>query len=173
MSMTEGDKYKEGTGVSAEDAPDSEIREISSPQIDQTKEEIETLLEPSILCIDDDPVVGRSLQRLANKKGKTIYFNSATKALTAIYQLAPNSIILSDFDMPELTGADLAMRTFNFRKENHIAFIIISGGANIRKQKLVEKLIFNGIIDAYLSKPSNPDDLFQIIDAYYNKKTDR
>ncbi len=147
------------------------INPHNTPYIHETEQRVEQLLTPSILCIDDEIIIGKTYKRMFKSKAPTKYCESAEDGLKEIYRLSPHSIVLSDSDMPHLNGEDIAKKSLDFRIKNHIAFIISSGNSNPQKTTHFKQMIDDGIIDYYLQKPISVSDILAIIDQLIGKNT--
>jgi DNA-binding response OmpR family regulator len=115
----------------------------------------------TILCVDDDPEMLRSLDRLLTRHGYRVRsFEDARKVLDAIRGIAPDLAIL-DVRMPGIDGRTLARE---IRKEYRDLLPLVmlsarSSGADVAA----------GMRDgasAYLSKPCRPDRVLDVVDYY-------
>jgi two-component system cell cycle sensor histidine kinase/response regulator CckA len=83
----------------------------------------------AILVIDDDPMVGRSIERLLRREHDVQVVSGARKALAALRSGQSFDVFLCDLMMPDMTGADF------FRELNEIApafakrIVFMTGGA--------------------------------------------
>jgi DNA-binding response OmpR family regulator len=83
---------------------------------------------PSILIIDDEPEVGRSLQRVLERAGFTVLTTtSGADGLSALEQNAPD-VVITDIMMPKVHGIDVIRHIRNTFAGTRI--IAISGGGN-------------------------------------------
>jgi DNA-binding NtrC family response regulator len=111
-----------------------------------------------IVIIDDDPITLKRLRRLLEKEGCRIAaFASPQRALKHI-ETSPCHLVISDIQMPGMTGLDLMAKVRNRIPE--VEFILITGFAS-----------FDGAVEAtkegafyYLAKPFTPDQLRRQVD---------
>ena len=107
----------------------------------------------TILCIDDEPSVGVTLEHtLAEFGHQAILASSVNEGLKALAQQSVD-LILSDYRMPEATGLDLleALRQQGFE----IPVIIMTGYSSIEHAVLSMR---HGAVD-YLTKPLRQETL--------------
>lgn len=108
---------------------------------------------PSILIVDDEPEVLKSLTRIL-KKDFTVYtFESAEKALE-FFELNPTHIVLSDMRMPGMQGEEFLSQIHILNPSSKCC--ILTGHADI---EATEKAINDAGISAYFSKPWDNTDL--------------
>jgi len=100
-----------------------------------------------ILCIDDEPAVGASLETALTRLGhRPVLAESVQQGMAAV-AVEPPDLIISDYRMPEATGLDLIDQ---LRQRGHdIPVIIMTGFASIEQAVLT---IRHGAVD-YLTKP--------------------
>ncbi len=60
-----------------------------------------------VLLVDDEPSLLRSLQRLLRRNGFEVEMASSGQAALEILETKPVDVILTDFKMPGMNGADL------------------------------------------------------------------
>jgi DNA-binding NtrC family response regulator len=101
----------------------------------------------TILCIDDEPAVGVSLEGALTSLGhRPVLAGSVVEGMAAVAIELPD-LIISDYRMPEATGLDLLEQ---LRERGHdIPVIIMTGYASIEQAVLT---IRHGAVD-YLTKP--------------------
>ena len=101
----------------------------------------------TILCIDDEPAVGASLETALTGLGhRPVIAESVEQGMAAVAIELPD-LIISDYRMPEATGLDLLDQ---LRQGGHdIPVIIMTGYASIEQAVLT---IRHGAVD-YLTKP--------------------
>jgi DNA-binding NtrC family response regulator len=108
---------------------------------------------PTILCIDDEPVVGAVLERqLAELGHEPLVVTSVSEALITLARQSVD-LVISDYQMPDATGLDLLGR---MRENGHeVPVIIMTGYSSIENAVLSMR---HGAID-YLSKPLRAETL--------------
>lgn len=107
----------------------------------------------TILIIDDSIVMSQFLSLFLEKKYNVISYCDSTEALLAIQEgLMPDAII-TDLDMPKLSGMDFirAVRTIH----QHIPIAVVS---NNKESSVRLKCLESGA-DDYLAKPFHPAEL--------------
>jgi DNA-binding NtrC family response regulator len=121
----------------------------------------------AVVCVDDDPYI---LQMLGFQLGKIVdqtftlveYFTDPNIALENIELLINEQIkvifVIVDYQMPKMTGAQLIRAI----KEKHpeMKCVMLSGQAN---RLSVDELVSENMLDSFISKPWNEDDLFNAI----------
>lgn len=121
----------------------------------------------AVVCVDDDPYI---LQMLGFQLGKIVdqtftlveYFTDPNIALENIELLINEQIkvifVIVDYQMPKMTGAQLIRAI----KEKHpdMKCVMLSGQAN---RLSVDELVSENMLESFISKPWNEDDLFNAI----------
>ncbi|MES3630909.1 MAG: response regulator [Longimonas sp.] len=79
----------------------------------------------SILIVDDDPMVRRTIEKLLSYQGHTITPADSARAALEHLDSAPVDLIFTDFGMPEINGAELAERVHNAYPT--IPIVLLSG----------------------------------------------
>jgi len=110
-----------------------------------------------VLIIEDDPAVGRLLQKVFQKASNDIeveWIQDSIKALMVLGERTPNLIIL-DVVMPVMDGAQLLSRLRSYYRTHRVKVIGITG-----KHLPPEKLKFmQNNTDAFYLKPFNMNEL--------------
>lgn len=97
-----------------------------------------------LLCVDDEPFILKSLQRLFRNDGYELLFAaSGAEALEILERVTPIQVVLSDFQMPEMNGLDLIRQVKTTRPQ--VVGIILTGYADLRQlgSALGERSIFD------------------------------
>lgn len=116
-------------------------------------------LQKKLLIVDDEKPILRSLERLFRKSSYSVLTaNTATEALLII-ESEPLAVLLSDFSMPDMTGATLLANAKRIRPE--MTRIILSGNSD---QAAVIESINKGAAHRYLTKPWDDEALRREID---------
>jgi signal transduction histidine kinase len=108
---------------------------------------------PTLLVVDDEPEVLRSLHDLFRRDYKVLTFERGADALKALETAEP-PVIMSDQRMPEMTGVEFLRRAKCLRPD--ATRLLFTGYADI---KAVIDAINEGNVFRYLTKPWDPDDL--------------
>ncbi len=115
-------------------------------------------MEPTILIVDDDTRVTRSIQRLLAEESYRIYCaDSASKAIH-IVQNETIDVVITDERMPIMKGNEFLL----YLKENHpqIVRILITGAGDTDS---AYRAINEGEVYRYLSKPCNGLDILTTV----------
>lgn len=116
---------------------------------------------PNILIVDDSMSVRKSLTQLALDAGYRVSVaRDGVEAMAAIKKEKPN-LILSDLEMPRMTGLEL---TYNVRADDnykHLPIVMISSRSSEKHRQQAKK----AGVDRYLSKPFSEDDLLDIMQS--------
>jgi response regulator RpfG family c-di-GMP phosphodiesterase len=103
---------------------------------------------PSILPVDDEPQIASSLRRLFKREGFDV--ETATRGAEALSKLQTFAadVVLSDFRMPEMTGAELLAQVKRLHPQ--ALRVILSGYADLDS---VVTSVNEGEICHFLTKP--------------------
>ena len=114
---------------------------------------------PTLLILDDEPEVLRSLYDLFRLDYKVATFSRGADALAAIESgsLDP-AVVMSDQRMPEMTGVEFLGRVRELRPD--ATRLLITGYAEI---KAVIDAINTGSVYRYIGKPWDPEELDSIV----------
>jgi signal transduction histidine kinase len=123
-----------------------------------------------VLVVDDEPAIGRALQRVLREHLDVLALTSAKEALARITAGERFEAILSDVMMPEVTGMDLYQSLLRIAPDQAERMIFVTGGAfttaarefldnvpNPRIEKPVEATNLLAIV-AGLTFPQSRDD---------------
>lgn len=130
-------------------------------------------LRYAVICIDDDPmilqVLAFQLDKILDSKSILIeYYTNPFTALNEIETLVDDQIdiifVLVDYQMPEMTGADLIRRIKT--KYPSLSCIMLSGQANLSQ---VNELENENLLEQFIEKPWNESDLKRAIKKITNK----
>jgi DNA-binding NtrC family response regulator len=115
---------------------------------------------PLVVCVDDDAVVLSTIARCLKRAPLDV--RATTSPSEALGWIAADevAVLVSDYDMPEMTGAQLAGHTRRVRPET--VRILLTG-----KRTLETAIdgINQGEIFRFLEKPFDPDVLGQVVQA--------
>lgn len=114
---------------------------------------------PVILCVDDEPSILKSLQRLLINTGATILVaENGQKALTLLQENHVN-LIITDMRMPGMTGAEFLAQAASLQPDAYR--ILITGYADLASTISAVNV---GRIHRYVQKPWDNQDLLNTID---------
>ena len=96
-----------------------------------------------ILFVDDEPSVLESLRRVVETHYPATFAKSAKEAIEAFEQQGPFAMVISDFRMPNLNGAELLLEIRN--RDPDVVTMLFTGAAGFDDYKqivLLTQLIF-------------------------------
>lgn len=130
-----------------------------------TSSQVEQVLKPQILIVDDDPEVAAFLTKAMEKAEFAV--TTASNCSDAIDKLASVDfdLLLADINLPDASGTEILRRTKELNKSTEI--ILITGAPDLEAAVAAMK---NGAFD-YLSKPVEIDKLFATTSAALLKST--
>jgi response regulator RpfG family c-di-GMP phosphodiesterase len=108
---------------------------------------------PSILLLDDEPEVLKSLKRVLHSDYHVHTFTDAISAL-AFFTKSPTQLVISDMQMPGMNGAEFLSEIVKIN--NRCKRIVLTGNADI---DLAKHAINDGHISAYINKPWDNQEL--------------
>ena len=125
------------------------------------------LTKPMILCVDDDEVTLKLLDRLIKNAGwDVITAGSGRDAIEKVKKTRPD-IILLDIMMPEMDGYQVCSK---LQKNNETSYIPVIFVTALRKEQDKARAFSVGATD-YLVKPIKKDDLLQKIRKHIKTDT--
>jgi len=121
----------------------------------------------AIVCVDDDPMITSllsfQLRKIINNKNTFIEtYSQPTEVEEKIEELIRFGVsiifIIVDYQMPEMTGAQLIRKVK--AKYPEVACIMLSGQAN---ELIVSELQKENLLEMFLSKPWSEKALFDVV----------
>jgi signal transduction histidine kinase len=112
---------------------------------------------PTLLVVDDEPEVLRSLHDLFRREYRVLTFGRGADALAALESVDP-PVIMSDQRMPEMTGVEFLRRAKKLRP--YATRLLFTGYADI---KAVIDAINEGNVFRYITKPWDPDEMVALV----------
>jgi len=108
----------------------------------------------TVLVVDDEPAVLQAIRRACVDESFDVVLAGNGSEALAIMAGRPVALIISDFRMPGMNGAELLRRV----KDRHVQTIriLLTGAADM---DVVNKAIEDGIIYKFVTKPWNDNDL--------------
>ena len=113
----------------------------------------------TLLCIDDESSILRSLQRLFHRKPYKILVTDSAKNALKIIENTPVDVIISDMRMPEMDGATLLEKVA--KSHPHTYRIVLSGFADFEATVAAINL---GKINRFINKPWNNEELINSVE---------
>lgn len=114
--------------------------------------------QPSILVVEDDPSAGAYFARLLSMSGyRAQHLSSSTQALILLKGGVPFDAILSDIQMPEMTGIQFLQRVRE--QDMDVPVVLVTGSPNV---ETASKAVQYGAV-RYLMKPVNKDELLDAV----------
>jgi signal transduction histidine kinase len=112
---------------------------------------------PTLLVVDDEPEVLRSVHDLFRREYRVLTFERGGEAISALEKTdAP--VILSDQRMPGMTGVDLLREAKRLRPDT--TRLLFTGYADI---KAVIDAINEGNVFRYITKPWDPQEMVAVV----------
>lgn len=121
-------------------------------------------MEKSLLLVDDEKNILRSLRRLLRSDGYTIHTASSGKEGLEILKEHKICVILSDMRMPEMSGAEFLAKV----KEQYpkVVRLMLSGYTDINS---VTDAVNQGAIFKFLTKPWEDDEIKLCINEAFSQ----
>jgi CheY-like chemotaxis protein len=112
-----------------------------------------------VLVVDDEPRMGKAMERLLAHRYAVTVVSSAREALAAVAAGPAFGAILCDLMMPEMTGMDLHEAIARTDPGLASRMVFMTGGAYTdRAQEFLDRMP-----DRRLDKPFRPDDLERVL----------
>jgi len=118
-----------------------------------------------LLIVDDEPSLLRAVGACMRTEGYEVQTVSSGKdALVTLAESLPD-LIISDIRMPGMTGYELVRRIRSSPRTALIPVIFLT--AKDQKEDRIEG--FRTGVDAYITKPFEPDELLAVITSIFNR----
>lgn len=114
----------------------------------------------TILCVDDDPAVLGVLARILRRDGLEIRTTESPTDALAWIANEEIAVLVSDYDMPEMTGAQLAGQAKRLRPET--VRVLLTGQKDLHT---AVDGINQGEVFRFVSKPFDHGELKQVVAA--------
>ncbi len=115
-----------------------------------------------IAVVDQEPTTGHILKYSLKKKGYVVYLLKTGKELIDFIETNPVDIIISEFDLPDMTAKEMFKQLGQIENLKFIPKIIVTSVT--RKDELISAL--NNVADDYLYKPFDMEELFARVNAH-------
>ncbi|MBP6627801.1 MAG: response regulator [Kofleriaceae bacterium] len=109
---------------------------------------------PLVICVDDDSEVLASVARALRRDGYEIVATTEPSEVLALLARRVASVLVSDFEMPQMNGVDLAVAARNVRPET--VRILLTGN---NQMSTAVSGINVGEVFRFIPKPFDPDHL--------------
>ena len=103
---------------------------------------------PTVLCVDDDPEVLAGLGRILRLDGYRVVTTDDPREALAILATEPVAVLVSDYEMPAMTGIDLSVRARAVQPET--TRIMLTGRRSL--DTAIDGINIAGVF-RFLSKP--------------------
>jgi CheY-like chemotaxis protein len=111
----------------------------------------------TILIVDDDPDILETARDILQDAGYTVYAEGTGAGALTKLQSTQVDIAIFDFNLPDTKGIDLAVRAKQIHPDIPIVLLTGEGTVDLGSAK--------DAIDIVLTKPVNPAQLIQVIQA--------
>ncbi len=121
-------------------------------------------MENKLLIVDDERLILKSLERLFRKSSFSVLTAGTAADALEIVRSEPIAVLLSDFSMPDMTGATLLSNAKLIRPD--MTRIILSGNND---QAAVIQSLNEGSAHRYLTKPWDDEQLLNEIEEAFRQ----
>lgn len=123
---------------------------------------------PRILCVDDEPNMLSALKRQMRAKYNIVTAESAQDALGILKNDGPFDVIISDFRMPQMDGAEFLTKAKEI--DPTATRILLTGQASLEG---LQSAVNNGQIYKILLKPCSAEDLRDAMSGAIKQRTEK
>lgn len=113
-----------------------------------------------VLLVDDEPNILQGFKRHLRKSHDIEIAVGGAAALEVIGKKGPFAVVVSDMQMPEMSGVELLSKVRDIREQT--VRIMLTGNAD---QSTAVAAVNEGNIFRFLNKPCPPEELAQILDS--------
>lgn len=121
---------------------------------------MEKPLNPRVLCVDDEPQVLASLKNVLRRRFDVTTAEGGLDGLRSLTQAGPFTVVVSDFRMPGMNGAEFLRRVRDIAPDT--IRILLTGQANLDD---TISAVNEGYIFRFLGKPCPPPVLLKALDG--------
>jgi PAS domain S-box-containing protein len=134
----------------------------SSPDYDPAPKNQEAAASMHLLLAEDNMVNQRLAVRLLERRGHTVKVAENGRIAVEMLENEPFDLVLMDVQMPEMDGfeATIAIRNSERLTGQHIPIVAMTANA----MKGDRERCLQAGMDAYISKPIDPQELFNVIE---------
>ncbi len=120
-----------------------------------------TRRSPLIMCVDDDRLYLRSLERLLNRRGyRVTTFDNPERALDSLAQVGPDMAIV-DIRMPNMNGLNLA-EEMSEAYGGRLPIVVLSA---LSADETISDAYRRGV-SYYVTKPCEPSTMVNVVDYF-------
>ncbi len=119
-------------------------------------------MEKLLLLVDDEPYILKALQRLFHRSDYKVLTAKCGYQALDIIRDHPVAVLISDYNMPNITGAELLSVAKTLRPDMYT--IVLSGNSD---QDAVIQSINEGGASKFISKPWDENELHRVVDDAY------
>lgn len=130
----------------------------------QSSDDSDLHSEMTLLCVDDEKIILRTLQRLFYRKPYTVLLANSAKEALEIIRKTSIDVIVSDMRMPEMDGAVLLEKVAKSNPDTYR--IVLSGYSDFESTVAAINL---GRINRFINKPWNNDDLINTVEEGFER----
>lgn len=125
-----------------------------------------TVQLPLICCVDDNPLVGRSLGKIVQKLGyRYLYIQDSVKALQEIIEKKP-ALVFVDLVMPVISGYELCSQVRRIAQFRDTPLVILTGNDGV-VDRVRSKMVGS---TEFLTKPVSETKVNATLKRYVGKK---
>ena len=125
-----------------------------------------TMQLPLICCVDDNPLIGRSMGQIVQKQGyRYLYVQDSVKALQEIIEHKP-ALIFVDLVMPVISGYELCSQIRRIAQFRETPLVILTGNDGV-VDRVRSKMVGS---TEFVTKPVVDDKVSAILKRYVGNK---
>jgi two-component system, probable response regulator PhcQ len=112
----------------------------------------------TVLVVDDEPSIVAALRRTLRGRGYRIFGVTSPAEALEVLAAEPVDLVISDIDMPEMSGLDLVARVR--REQPAVVRVLLTGRGTL---DAALRAINDGEVHRFLTKPWDDDELREIV----------
>jgi len=116
-------------------------------------------MKQKVLCVDDEEAVVNFMKLFLSKHYEVHTARSGQEAVEVFEKKGPFSVVLSDVQMPNMSGVELIPKLHDIR--SCTVCVLLTGHSDFT---LVQELLDSGKVYKYIVKPVLPKTLLEVID---------
>lgn len=126
----------------------------------------QSLKQPTILAVDDSPVMQKTIQRILENEYRVILADNALDALSKIYH-EKISVVLLDVSMPDIDGLEMCRTVRSLPQFEGLPIVMLTA-----RDKAFDKVKGHlaGATE-YLTKPFDAERLLEVVRQYVEGKS--